>query len=46
MSDTEHAQTINYEDTWLLGGARTPFADYNGYAARCVRHGPRHQGGT
>ena len=30
MSDTEHAQTINYEDTWLLGGARTPFADYNG----------------
>ena len=31
MSDTiEHAQTINYEDAWLLGGARTPFADYNG----------------
>jgi acetyl-CoA C-acetyltransferase len=30
MSDTEHAQTITYEDTWLLGGARTPFADYNG----------------
>jgi acetyl-CoA C-acetyltransferase len=30
MSDIEHAQTITYEDTWLLGGARTPFADYNG----------------
>ncbi len=30
MSDTEHAQTITYADTWLLGGARTPFADYNG----------------
>ena len=29
-SDTTHAQTITYEDTWLLGGARTPFADYNG----------------
>ncbi len=28
MSDTVHAQTITYDDTWLLGGARTPFADY------------------
>jgi acetyl-CoA C-acetyltransferase len=30
MSEIEHAQTITYQDTWLLGGARTPFADYNG----------------
>jgi acetyl-CoA C-acetyltransferase len=30
MSDTEHAQTIIYDDIWLVGGARTPFADYNG----------------
>lgn len=29
MTDIEHAQTISYEDTWLLGGARTAFADYN-----------------
>ena len=30
MDDISHAQTITYDDTWLLGGARTPFADYNG----------------
>src|SRR5438552_905034 len=30
MNDTTHAQTITYEDAWLVGGARTPFADYNG----------------
>ena len=30
MDDQSHAQTITYEDAWLLGGARTPFADYNG----------------
>jgi acetyl-CoA C-acetyltransferase len=30
MDDLSHAQTITYQDTWLLGGARTPFADYNG----------------
>src|SRR3990170_4629085 len=30
MDDTSHAQTIAYEDVWLLGGVRTPFADYNG----------------
>jgi acetyl-CoA C-acetyltransferase len=30
MDDLSHAQTIRYDDTWLLGGARTPFADYNG----------------
>ena len=30
MDETAHAQTITYEDTWLLGGARTPFADFNG----------------
>lgn len=29
MSDTAHAQTITYDDTWLLDGARTAFADYN-----------------
>ncbi len=29
MSDTTHAQTITYDDTWLLDGARTAFADYN-----------------
>jgi len=25
-----HAQAITYDDAWLIGGARTPFADYNG----------------
>jgi len=30
MNDLSHAQTVCYEDAWLLGGARTPFADYNG----------------
>ena len=30
MDDLSHAQTIIYEDIWLMGGARTPFADYNG----------------
>jgi acetyl-CoA C-acetyltransferase len=30
MDDIAHAQTIAYDDAWLLGGARTPFADYNG----------------
>ena len=25
-----HAQTIAYQDAWLVGGARTPFADCNG----------------
>ena len=30
MDDLSHAQTIVYEDAWLLGGVRTPFADYNG----------------
>lgn len=30
MTDVEHAQTITYDDIWLLGGARTPFADFNG----------------
>ena len=30
MDDLNHAQTITYEDAWLLGGVRTPFADYNG----------------
>jgi acetyl-CoA C-acetyltransferase len=31
MSDNEltHAQSLDYKDTWLVGGARTPFADYN-----------------
>ena len=27
MSDTTHAQTITYQDTWLLDGARTAFAE-------------------
>lgn len=30
MSELQHAQAIAYEDAWLVGGARTPFADYNG----------------
>jgi acetyl-CoA C-acetyltransferase len=30
LSEIEHAQTATYEDAWLLGGVRTPFADYNG----------------
>ena len=30
MDETNHAQTIAYEDVWLLGGVRTPFADFNG----------------
>jgi acetyl-CoA C-acetyltransferase len=30
MADVEHAQTITYDDIWLLGGVRTPFADFNG----------------
>ncbi len=30
MDAVTHAQTISYADAWLLGGARTPFADYNG----------------
>jgi acetyl-CoA C-acetyltransferase len=30
LHDTTHAQTITYDDLWLLGGVRTPFADYNG----------------
>jgi hypothetical protein len=25
LDDTSHAQTIAYEDAWLLGGVRTPF---------------------
>ena len=32
MSENEltHAQALTYKDTWLVGGARTPFADFNG----------------
>jgi acetyl-CoA C-acetyltransferase len=30
MDDHSHAQTIAYDDAWLVGGVRTPFADYNG----------------
>jgi acetyl-CoA C-acetyltransferase len=30
LHDTSHAQMITYDDVWLLGGVRTPFADYNG----------------
>ena len=30
MDEQSHAQTIVYKDVWLVGGARTPFADYNG----------------
>jgi acetyl-CoA C-acetyltransferase len=30
MDDTAHAQTIAYDDAWLVGGVRTPFADFNG----------------
>ena len=30
MKDVSRAQSMTYEDVWLLGGARTPFADYNG----------------
>ncbi|MEZ0301898.1 MAG: thiolase family protein [Hyphomicrobiaceae bacterium] len=30
MNELAHAQTIAYDDAWLVGGARTPFADYNG----------------
>src|SRR5919108_4052981 len=30
MDELAHAQTITYDDAWLIGGARTPFADYNG----------------
>jgi acetyl-CoA C-acetyltransferase len=30
MDMPEHAQAITYDDAWLIGGARTPFADYNG----------------
>lgn len=30
MDDQSHAQTIVYKDVWLMGGARTPFADFNG----------------
>ena len=28
--DQSHAQTIVYKDVWIMGGARTPFADFNG----------------
>ena len=27
MDDQSHAQTMLYQDVWLMGGARTPFAD-------------------
>jgi acetyl-CoA C-acetyltransferase len=30
MYELAHAQTITYQDAWLIGGARTAFADYNG----------------
>ena len=30
MDELAHAQTIAYDDAWLVGGARTPFADFNG----------------
>jgi acetyl-CoA C-acetyltransferase len=30
MDEMDHAQTISYDDAWLAGGVRTPFADYNG----------------
>jgi acetyl-CoA C-acetyltransferase len=30
MDEQSHAQTMIYDDVWLTGGARTPFADYNG----------------
>lgn len=30
MDDQSHAQTMLYKDVWLMGGARTPFADFNG----------------
>jgi acetyl-CoA C-acetyltransferase len=30
MNELAHAQSIAYDDAWLVGGARTPFADYNG----------------
>jgi acetyl-CoA C-acetyltransferase len=30
MKDASRAQSMSYQDVWLLGGARTPFADYNG----------------
>ena len=29
METSNHAQAITYQDVWLIGGARTPFADYN-----------------
>ncbi len=30
MSPVPHALTIDFDDIWLAGGARTPFADYMG----------------
>lgn len=30
MTTQPHAQTLSYRDAWLVGGASTPFADYNG----------------
>jgi acetyl-CoA C-acetyltransferase len=30
MSEHEHALLSKYEDAWILGGVRTPFANYNG----------------
>ena len=30
MDELRYAQTILYDDVWLLGGVRTPFADFNG----------------
>lgn len=30
MTTQPHAQTLSYRDAWLVGGACTPFADYNG----------------
>ena len=30
MDELKYAQTILYDDVWLAGGVRTPFADFNG----------------
>ena len=30
MDELKYAQTILYDDVWLVGGVRTPFADFNG----------------
>ena len=27
-SSKKHAQVTSYDDVWLVGGVRTPFADY------------------